>query len=419
MRVSGSPAAGIPEIELSPAQARRTALHAQGFTSRRSPRGPVRAAHLSATAKRLGIVQIDSVNVLARSHYLPFFSRLGAYDPTLLDGLRDGGPRRPRRLVEYWAHEASLIPIERWPLFGFRMRRAHQESWGWMQKIAAERPGLVEAVYAEVAARGPLTSRECEAALAHDEPLRAKEWGWNWSLVKTSLEHLFWAGRLSSAGRTAQFERRYVVPEAVLPPEVLAAGPFGAQPMPPEEAFAALVELAARAHGVGTERCLRDYARLSPVQARPAIERLLREGVLRQVRVSGWRAPAYLHAEAHIPARAPQARALLSPFDSLIWQRERTAALFGFDYRLEFYTPAARRRFGYYVMPFLLGDRLVGRVDVKADRRAGVLRVLAVYWEDGALRRRPDAGPELAAELALLAAFLGLDGVVGYPVRAP
>ncbi len=366
----------------------------------------MRAAHLCAVAERVRIVQLDSVNVVARSHYLPFFARLGPYDPGLLDGLRDGGPSG-RHLVEYWAHEASLIAPQLWPAFGFRMRRAHEESWGGMRRVAAEHPGLVEAVYAEVAARGPSTSRECEAALAHDEPARAKEWGWNWSLVKAALEHLFWGGRLTSAGRTTQFERRYAVPAAVLPPEVVARGPWGPDPMGEEEAFDALVELGARAHGVGSERCLRDYARLSAGQARPAIARLLARGVLVPAAVAGWAAPAYLHRDAVVPTRVA-ARALLSPFDSLVWQRERVSALFGFDYRLEFYTPAAKRVYGYYVMPFLLGDRLVGRVDVKADRAAGALRVHAVHWEGGALRRRPDAPEELAAELGLLAQFLGL-----------
>lgn len=421
--LAGASAAGAraPRDELSPAQARRIALAAQGFTSRRTPAGVVRAAHLRRVLDTVGIVQIDSVNVVARSHYLPFYARLGPYDPALLDALRDGRSPGRRDMVEYWAHEASLIAPATWPLCGFRMRRAEEESWGWMKKIAAERPGLVESVYAEVAARGPLTARECEAALEHDEPARAKEWGWNWSLVKAALEHLFWAGRVSSAGRSSQFERRYAVRSAVLPPEVVAAGPHGTAPVRDEDAFAALIEMGARAHGVASEACLRDYARLSIAQARPAIARLVDEEVLAPVRVGGWRAATYLHRDARVPARMGT-RALLSPFDSLIWTRPRVRALFGFDYRLEFYTPAPKRVFGYYVMPFLLGDALVGRVDLKADRsdRTGrVLRVHSVHWEDGALRRRADAPEQLGAELALLAAFLRLDGVVGYPVTGP
>lgn len=401
--------------ELSPAQARRIAVAAQGFGNRRTPRGLVRATHLRRVVDAVGLVQIDSVTAVARSHYLPFYSRLGPYDPALLDALRDGSGRRPRGVVEYWAHEASLMAPETWPLFGFRMRRADEESWGWMKKVATERPGLIEAAYEEVASRGPMTSRQVEAALQHDEPVRAKEWGWNWSLVKAALEHLFWAGRLTSAGRTAQFERRYAVPEAVLPPPVVERGPYGATPVRDEEAFAALVELAARAHGIASEGCLRDYARLSIAQARPAIDRLLREGVLVPARVRGWRATTYLHRDARVLARL-SARALLSPFDSLVWHRGRVRALFDFDFRLEFYTPAARRRYGYYVMPFLLGDALVGRVDVRADRAAGVLRVHGVHWQEGAPRRRPDAPEQLEAELALLAAFLRLDGVVGFPL---
>lgn len=405
----------IARAQIGPAQARGIALAAQGFSGRRGPTGPVRAQHLRRVVDTVGIVQIDSVNVLTRSHYLPFFARLGPYDPALLDGLRDGSEApQGRGLVEYWAHEASLIAPETWPLFGFRMRRAEDEAWGRMKKVAAERPGLVAAVLAEVSARGPLTSRQVEAALRDDEPARVTQWGWNWSAVKAALELLFWAGRLSSAGRTSQFERRYAVPEMVLPARILARGPYGADPVPEEDAVPALVELAARACGVASERCLRDYARLSVAQTRSAIRRLVAEGALLPVSVAGWRAAAYLHRDARIPARL-SARALLGPFDSLVWQRDRVRALFGFDYRLEFYTPAARRVHGYFVMPFLLGDRLVGRVDVKADRAARVLRVHGVRWEPGAVRRRPDAPDQLADELALLAVFLRLDGVVGYP----
>lgn len=392
---------------LSLAQARRIALDAQGFGRRFVPRGAVTRAHLARVVHRLGVVQIDSVNVVTRSHYLPFYSRLGVYDPAVLDRLRDG-PRR--QVVEYWAHEASLVPLDVWPLLGFRMRRS-EESWGSMQRVVAEHPGVVEAVAEEVALRGPVTARALEARLG-DGARRTDHWGWNWSAVKASLEHLFWTGRATSAGRTVQFERLYAAPESVLPSEILDRGPYGSRPVPDAEAFRSLIDLAGRALGVGTEQCLRDYHRLSPAQARPAVVQLVEEGVLTPVRIEGWKRPAYLHADARLPARRPEARALLSPFDSLIWQRDRTRALFGFDYRLEIYVPAPQRVHGYYVLPFLLDDALVARVDLKADRRAGVLRAVAVHWESGARHgRRGDALDALHDELATLAGFLGLDEV--------
>ncbi|MFC8502971.1 winged helix-turn-helix domain-containing protein [Pedococcus sp. NPDC057267] len=396
---------GATPLRLTTSQARRIALAAQGFLDARPAPGAATMRHLQRVVDRVQVVQIDSVNVVTRSQYLPFFSRLGPYDTALLDRARD---RSPRRLVEYWAHEASLVPPTTWPLLDFRMRRALDDSWGGMQRVARDHPELVEAVLAEVVERGPMTSRQLEAALEHDLPRARDHWGWNWSLVKNALEHLFWSGRISSAGRTQQFERRYASLERVLPREVLAVAGRPEDRPDDATAFRALIELSARAHGVGTEQCLRDYFRLKPDQARPAIESLVADGVLVPAAIDGWRRPAYLHVEARRPRRV-HARALLSPFDSLIWQRDRTAALFGFDYRLEIYVPAAQRVHGYYVLPFLLGEHLVARCDLKADRAAGVLRVHAVHWERGA----PGAPAALDEELASLAGWLGLSGVAG------
>jgi len=391
---------------LTQAQARRIAIVAQGFSDPRPPPGEATMRHVQRVIDRVGIIQIDSVNVLTRSQYLPLFSRLGPYDTALLERARDVGPRR---LVEYWAHEASLIPPQTWALLNFRMKRALSDSWGGMQRVARDHPELVQAVFAEVTSRGPLTSRQLESALDHDLPRDKTDWGWNWSLVKAAVEHLFWAGRISSAGRTSQFERRYASLERVLPKTVAAQSISPDLRPSDEDAFRQLMLIAAKALGVGTEQCLRDYFRLKPEQARPALEALVAAGDLAPVRVDGWRRPAYLHKGARIPRRV-HAEALLSPFDSLIWQRDRTLALFDFHYRLEIYVPAHLRIHGYYVLPFLYGDTLVARVDLKADRAANMLRVQAVHWEPGA---PPEAKPALDRHLADMASWLELVAVAG------
>jgi len=386
---------------LTLAQARRIAIVAQGFADPRPAPGQATMRHVQRVIDRVGIIQIDSVNVLTRSQYLPLFSRLGPYDTALLDRARDVAPRR---LVEYWAHEASLIPPQTWPLLNFRMERALSDSWGGMQRVARDHPQLVQAVFAEVISRGPLTSRQLESALEHDLPRDRTEWGWNWSLVKAAVEHLFWAGRISSAGRTSQFERRYASLERVLPKAVAAQSISPADRPSDAEAFRRLMLIAARAQGVGTEQCLRDYFRLRPEQARPALAALVAAGDLVPVSIEGWKRPAYLHKDARIPRRV-HAEALLSPFDSLIWQRDRTLALFDFHYRLEIYVPAHLRIHGYYVLPFLYGDTLVARVDLKADRASDTLRVNATHWEPAA---PPEARPALDRHLADMAGWLGL-----------
>ena len=387
---------------ISVAQARRVALAAQGFADPR-PAGAPTMRQFQRVVDRVGIIQVDSVNVLTRSHYLPAYSRLGPYDVGLLERARD---RAPRRLVEYWAHEASLIPPSTIPLLQWRMNRWREEAWGGMRRVQTDHAQVVAAVLAEVTAHGPMTARQVEARLAHDAPRERDNWGWNWSVVKLALEHLFWAGQVTSAGRNSQFERRYAAPARVFPADVLA------QPVPSEpESFRALMAIAARAHGVGTEQDLRDYFRLSPQDAQPALAELVEDGTLLPVTVRGWKRRAYLHRDARLPRRV-RARALLSPFDSLVWQRHRTAALFGMDFRLEIYVPAHLRVHGYYVLPFLLGETLVGRVDLKSDRAAdggaGVLRVNAAHAQPDA---PPETAVELADELRELAGWLGLGRV--------
>ena len=397
---------------ISLAQARRTAIAAQGFADPRPEPWRATTRHVQRVVDRVGVVQIDSVNVVARSHYLPFLARLGPYDTALLDRATS---QAPRRLVESWGHMASLVPPTTWPLLDFRMRRASDDAWGGFQRVEQEHPGLVDAVLDEVEARGPMTSREVERALAHDQPRRTDHWGWNWSAVKTALEYLFRAGLLTSAGRTSQFERRYAALSLVAPnaPVGVRAQWLDPAARPSEEdAILELVRIAARSHGVGTLLCLRDYFRLSAAQALPAIARLVATGELEPVEITGWPKPAWLHTAARVP-RSIHAEGLLSPFDSLVWQRERTEALYDLRYRIEIYTPVHRRVHGYYVLPFLYGDTLVARCDLKADRAAGLLRLNQVTWQPGAPL---EARPALARHLAQMADWLGLaEGVVGAP----
>jgi uncharacterized protein len=346
--------------------------------------------------KRVGLLQIDSVNVLVRAHYLPAFSRLGPYRRELLDR---ASHRAPRRLFEYWGHEASLLPVEIQPLLRWRMERASTDAWGSVRRIRRRRPELIEELVEQVSERGPVAPSE----LAEDGTRRAGPW-WDWSDVKWALAWLFWAGRITTA-RRRNFERLYDLPERVLPTAVLAA------PTPSVEgAQRELVRLAARALGVAAEPDLRDYFRLPAASAKDRIAELVEAGELQPVEVEGWgRTAAYLHADARVPRRV-DARALIGPFDSLIWDRKRVRRLFGFDYRIEIYVPAAKRRHGYYVLPFLLGDRLVARVDLKADRAAGLLRVRGRHLEDDAPAQTTEA---LDAELEAMAGWLGLDSVAG------
>ena len=402
---------------MSLAQARRVALAAQGFGIDR-PRPdaagaeagpPITMRHLQRVIDTVGILQIDSVNVLSRSHYLPVFSRLGNYPRELLDR---ASTVAPRRLVEYWAHEASFVPPATHRLLRWRMARAADEAWGGMARTARERADLIETVRVVIAEHGPLTAAAAERLIGDDRPReRNGEWGWNWSDVKRAIEFLFWSGELSSAGRTSQFERRYALPGRVLPAAVASA-----PDLDPQDARRELVRIASRALGIAAEKDLRDYFRLKPGESRAAIADLVESGELIPTAVDGWDRAAYLHPAARLPRRIT-ARALLSPFDSLVWERPRTEALWNFRLRLEIYTPAAKRVHGYYVLPFLLGDELVGRVDLKADRAPGGGGTLLVRASWAELGIPPEAvAPDLADELRLMAHWLGLDAVRIDPV---
>ncbi len=382
---------------LSVAAARRIALGAQGF-ARPRPAGTIGSGRLLQAIDRLGLLQIDSVNVLSRAHYLPLFARLGPYRRALLD---TAAWARPRRLFEYWAHEASLLPLELHPLLRWRMARAERGEgiWGGLRPFAGERRGEAEAVLARIAAEGPLGASDIDAG-------KSRGGWWAWGDTKRALEYLFWSGRITTATRRGSFERVYDLPERVIPAATLAL------PTPTEaDAQRELLRISARALGIATASELRDYFRLKPADALPHIAELVEEGAIVPVAVAGWRQQAYLDPGAQRPRRI-RAQALLAPFDPLIWERERTERLFSFRYRIGIYTPAAQRSHGYYVLPFLLDEAIVARVDLKADRHAGLLRVQSAHAEPGAPE---ETAQRLAASLNEMAGWLGLSSAIAEP----
>ncbi|WP_028656588.1 winged helix-turn-helix domain-containing protein [Nocardioides sp. J54] len=380
---------------LSRAQARRVALAAQGFLDPAHAVPTLRT--FDRTLARTGVLQVDSVNVLQRAHFMPLYSRMGPYD---VDLLRRAASGRQRRVVEYWAHVQAFMPVELWPVMRHRMEdyRARRGKWFTLD----EDDELERALLAEIADRGASTARELDDGL----PRSKDQWGWNWSRTRRVLDYLFTTGDLAITDRTSQFEIRYDLPERVLPRQYVEA-----PAVPAAEAHVELVRRAARSHGVASAQCLADYYRLRPADARAAVEALVDAGELEPVRVEGWHRQAYLHRDARLPRRV-RARALLSPFDPVVWERARAEALFDFSYRIEIYVPAARRVHGYYVLPFLLGDRIVGRVDLKADRATSRLLVQSAWAEQHA---PSETAAELAVELGRLAGWLGLADVVVAP----
>ncbi|WP_338497961.1 winged helix-turn-helix domain-containing protein [Pseudomonas sp. WP18] len=377
-------------------QARRLALAAQGFDGR-SPPASVQPSRLNRLIERLGVLQIDSVNALVRSHYLPLFSRLGTYNPDLLDQAAWSQGRR-RTLFEYWGHEASLLPMALYPLMRWRMQRAARGEGIYQQlaRFGQERQDVIRRVLASVRAQGAVG-----AGSLSTRQEKAGPW-WDWSEEKHALEWLFAAGEVTVAGRRG-FERLYDLPERVLPAEILQQGP-------PDEAQAqrALLMRAADALGVGTEKDLRDYFRLEPADCRGRLAELEEAGELVRCQVQGWKQVAWCRPSAKIP-RKVAASALLSPFDSLVWERSRTERLFDFRYRLEIYTPVHKRVYGYYVLPFLHNERIAARVDLRAERALGRLAVHAVHEEAPELDE--EGVQALALNLRRMARWLGLERV--------
>ncbi|MGZ6018430.1 MAG: winged helix-turn-helix domain-containing protein [Phenylobacterium sp.] len=379
---------------LTAGEARRIALAAQGFATPR-PDGPVAKRQLVKLIERLGVVQIDSVNVVSRTHYLPAFSRLGAYPREMLEAVA-WGKKRP--LFEYWAHEASLLPLASQPLFRWRMQDAYDGVglWKGVARFRRENADFVDKVLETIRVRGAMPASELEIGQ------KGVGGWWGWSHAKTAVEGLFWTGELTTATRRGTFERVYGLPEKVLPSAVFNA------PTPPRDAAQReLLKIAIGALGVATAKDLRDYFRLPVEGFKDRLAELVEDNALVPVAVQGWREQAYLDPAARWPRRV-DAQALLSPFDNLIWFRERTERMFGVRYRIEIYTPAHKRTHGYYVLPFLEGDALTAKVDLKSDRKAGVLIVQASHAEPWA----SDATPlRLAQELKLMAGWLGLNSV--------
>ncbi len=385
-------------MTVSAAEARRLALAAQGFGS--SPRGRVTTDRLADTIARLGVLQLDSVNVFERSHYLPMFSRLGTYDTALLDHLLLD-PHVPATHIEYWAHEAAFIPVESWPLWQWRMRESRErnerpESW------LAQHRKLADELLARVHSEGPATFSQLEGK--RDQ--RRGSW-WDWSDVKTALEYLFEDGVITAIGRT-NFQRIYAPVADVIPHHLLDNA------VDKPIARRALVLDAVRALGIGVLTDIADYYRFAVAPTKIVLDELLAEGAIKRVAVDGWthrdeNLDAYMLSDATVPARAPKVSTILTPFDPITWNRPRASRMFGFDYTIEIYTPAAKRKYGYYSLPILMDDALVGRIDLKADRKTRTLIVRSAHWEP----RRPDNAVERLADIVRrAAAWRGLSSIV-------
>ncbi len=394
--------------EISASEARRFALTAQGFNVLNRS-GDIGRAQLRRSIAQMGVLQIDSVNVLVRAHYLPLYSRLGSYERNLLD---TEAVAKSKRFFEYWGHAASLLPLDCHPLFRWRMERALRGEGIWrpLQPYAKERRTEAEAILNRIREEGPLAASDLSAAPVaisnSNQKAKAAKEMWDWSEVKHAIEWLFWSGQIAATNRRGSFERVYDVPERVMPTAILQT------PTPSEQdAQRALIARSAKALGIATADDLRDYYRIPAADAPQAIQQLAEEGTLIPVRVRGWRQQAYLHKDARAGRRIEGAT-LLSPFDPLIWYRPRTERLFDFRYRLEIYTPAHKREHGYYVLPFLLNGAIVARVDLKADRQSDVLMVQRAHIEPDAPQNTIE---HLIDELRLMTSWLGLSSLAVTP----
>ena len=393
------PITAAPTREMSAAQARRIAIAAQQLAAPAPLDGQINRGHLRRLMQRLGVLQIDSVNVLVRAHYLPVFARLGSYPMKVLADAAWPARTKDRTLVEVWAHEASLVPAELHPLL--RWQRRHWSN-RMADRINRDQPGLLDSILTLLADEGPLSAGEVEDRVSTGQ--KGKAGWWEWSATKRACEALFAAGSIGTADRRG-FERRYDLIDRVLPPAILAV------PVPaPEDARRQLAEISARAHGVGTAKDLADYYRMPVAETKAALADLVADGVLEQVSVAGWRDVGYLHRDARIPRRV-DGQALVCPFDPLVWERDRTERIFDIRYRIEIYTPAPKRVYGYYVLPFLLGDRIVGRFDLKADRQGGALLVQASWLEPFDDKSPAEVAAAAAVELRRMADWLELDSV--------
>ncbi|RCK31512.1 hypothetical protein TH9_16535 [Thalassospira xiamenensis] len=386
-------------ISVSARQARNLALAAQGFDQDDSR--PVTKRRIMKAIRQTGMLQVDSVNVLTRAHYMPVFSRLGVYDPVDLDQLSWGNARQ-RRLFEYWGHEASMIPVEDYGFYRWRMADAAEGkgTWGQIAKMIRDHPEFVRSILDRIEKEGALAASDLE-----QEGASSSKW-WGWSKTKTAMEFLFWSGQVMARKRRTSFERVYDLPERIIGPEALEP------PMPRAEAQRALIRNGIAAMGIATEADLRKYFRLPTEDAKARVAEMVEDGALLQADVEGWKQPGYLCPHVNPRCRA-KPTALMVPFDPIMWERDRVERIFGFNYRIEIYVPAEKRQYGYYVLPFMQDGKFVARVDLKADRQEGVLRVQSAHLED-ACDAATVAG-DLMVHLSRLARFLGLSGVVVVP----
>ncbi|OSQ45046.1 winged helix-turn-helix domain-containing protein [Thalassospira sp. MCCC 1A01428] len=387
----------LKPVSISAKQARHLALDGQGFETP-DPVRPVDRRRIMKMIRKTNMLQIDSVNVLSRAHYMPVFSRLGVYDRALLDQL-SWGTAKQRKLFEYWGHEASLIPVEDYPLYRWRMEDAlrGEGMWGRMAAIARDEPDFVASLLRHLEREGTTA-----ASALNEEPREGGSQWWGWTKAKTAMEYLFWSGQVMARKRRGSFEREYDLPHRII-------GDVAHEPVLPRDvAQRALIAKGIVAMGVATIADLRKYFRLPTEDAKARVAEMVENGDLIPALVEGWQQPGFIAPDAKIRRRATPS-ALMVPFDPVMWERDRVERIFGFNYRIEIYTPAEKRQYGYYVLPFMLDGNFVARVDLKTDRQAKLLRVFSAHAEPGC--DTDHVAAQLNAHLHQLAQFLEMDAV--------